>query len=39
MLSHETDDVVVVTFSPEQAYDQTPGPRAGASLSGAGGAA
>lgn len=39
MLSHQTDEVVVVTFAPEQAYDQTPGPRAGASLSSPAGAA
>lgn len=38
MLSHSPDDVVVVTFRPEQAFDQTPGPRAGASLPDAGGA-
>lgn len=39
MLGHETDDVVVVTFSPEQAFDQTPGARAGARLSSPGGPA
>lgn len=32
MLAHRPEDVVAVSFSPEQAYDQTPGPRAGASL-------
>jgi len=39
MLGQEQGDVVVLTFAPEQAYDQTPGPRAGASLAGTGGAA
>jgi hypothetical protein len=39
MLSHAADEVVVVSFSPEQAYDQTPGPRAGASLTQPGAAA
>jgi hypothetical protein len=32
MLAHRMDDVVAVTFEPEQAFDQTPGPRAGARL-------
>lgn len=32
MLAHRPQDVVAVSFTPEQAYDQTPGPRAGASL-------
>lgn len=32
MLAHRPEDVVAVSFSPEQAYDQTPGPKAGASL-------
>lgn len=39
MLGHRLDDVVAVSFSPEQAFDQTPGPKAGASLSTAAGAA
>jgi hypothetical protein len=29
MLLHPLADVVAVTFEPEQAFDQTPGPRAG----------
>ena len=32
MLAHQIDDVVAVRFTPEQAFDQTPGPRAGAAL-------
>ncbi|MGV3573212.1 MAG: hypothetical protein ACO1PB_21675 [Ramlibacter sp.] len=32
MLAHQLDDVVAVGFTPEQAFDQTPGPRAGAAL-------
>jgi hypothetical protein len=32
MLAHRLDDVVAVTFTPEQAFDQTPGPRAGTEL-------
>jgi hypothetical protein len=32
MLSHRLDEVVAVRFTPEQAFDQTPGPRAGAPL-------
>ncbi len=36
MLSHRLDDLVAITFEPEQAFDQTPGPRAGARLSGSG---
>ncbi len=32
MLAHRLDDVVAVTFEPDQAFDQTPGPRAGSSL-------
>lgn len=36
MLAHRPDEVVAVTFSPEQAYDQTPGPKAGARLPGSG---
>ena len=34
MLAHRLDDVVAVRFTPEQAFDQTPGPRAGAALGG-----
>lgn len=34
MLSHRLDDVVAVTFEPEQAFDQTPGPRAGNPMGG-----
>ena len=34
MLAHRLDDVVAISFEPEQAFDQTPGPRAGALLSG-----
>jgi hypothetical protein len=32
MLAHKLDEVVAVTFTPEQASDQTPGPRAGTPL-------
>jgi hypothetical protein len=32
MLAHRLDDVVAVRFVPEKAFDQTPGPRAGAAL-------
>jgi len=32
MLAHRLDDVVAIGFAPEQAFDQTPGPRAGAPL-------
>jgi hypothetical protein len=32
MLAHRLDEVVAVRFAPEQAFDQTPGPRAGAAL-------
>jgi hypothetical protein len=32
MLAHRVEDVVAVSFEPEQAFDQTPGPRAGARL-------
>lgn len=32
MLAHRLEDVVAVSFEPEQAFDQTPGPRAGTSL-------
>lgn len=36
MLSHRLDDLVAIRFEPEQAFDQTPGPKAGALLSGSG---
>ncbi|HSV35418.1 MAG TPA: hypothetical protein VLI46_07665 [Ramlibacter sp.] len=36
MLAYRLDDVVAIRFEPEQAFDQTPGPKAGASLSGSG---
>jgi hypothetical protein len=29
MLAHQIDDVVALEFTPEEAFDQTPGPRAG----------
>lgn len=32
MLAHRLDDLVAVSFAPEQAFDQTPGPQAGAPL-------
>ena len=32
MLGYRDGDVVALTFVPEQAFDQTPGPRAGAAL-------
>lgn len=32
MLAHRLEDVVAVTFTPEQAFDQTPGPQAGRRL-------
>lgn len=32
MLAHRLEDVVAVHFQPEQAFDQTPGPRAGTAL-------
>jgi hypothetical protein len=32
MLAHRLEDVVAVRFAPEQAFDQTPGPRAGTPL-------
>ena len=32
LLAHRLEDVVAVSFEPEQAFDQTPGPRAGAPL-------
>lgn len=37
MFAWELDDLVAISFEPEVAFDQTPGPRAGAALS-AGGA-
>jgi hypothetical protein len=39
MLAHQPEDVVAVSFTPEQAFDQTPGPKAGARLPRQGGAA
>jgi hypothetical protein len=32
MLAHRLEDVVALSFTPEQAFEQTPGPRAGASI-------
>ena len=32
MLAHRLEDVVAVRFTPEQAFDQTPGPRAGTAI-------
>jgi hypothetical protein len=32
MLAHRLDDLVAITFEPEQAFDQTPGSKAGARL-------
>jgi hypothetical protein len=32
MLAHRLEDVVAVSFEPQQAFDQTPGPRAGVRL-------
>lgn len=32
MLAHRLEDLVAVRFTPEQAFDQTPGPRAGTPL-------
>lgn len=34
MLAHQLDDLVAVSFTPELAFDQTPGPQAGAALGG-----
>ena len=34
MLAHRLEDVVAISFEPEQAFDQTPGPKAGARLAG-----
>ncbi len=39
MLAHQLNDVTAVSFRPEQAFDQTPGPKAGACLPPAGGRA
>jgi hypothetical protein len=36
LLAHRLDDVVAITFEPELAFDQTPGPRAGTQLTGNG---
>jgi hypothetical protein len=35
MLSHRVEEVVAVSFTPEHAFDQTPGPHAGTTLGGA----
>jgi len=32
MLSHDLDDVVALVFVPEEAFDQSPGPKAGAAF-------
>jgi len=32
LLSHRLDDLVAVSFEPEHAFDQTPGPKAGSAL-------
>jgi hypothetical protein len=32
MYAHRIEDLVAITFEPEQAFEQTPGPKAGASL-------
>lgn len=34
MLAHRLEDLSAVSFAPEQAFDQTPGPRAGQQLAG-----
>ena len=34
MLAHEPDEVVAISFEPELAFDQTPGPNAGTRLAG-----
>jgi hypothetical protein len=34
MLAHRLEDVVAIQFEPEQAFDQTPGPKAGAPFAG-----
>lgn len=36
MLAHQVEDVVAVSFEPEQAFDQTPGPKAGTALASGG---
>ncbi len=36
MLSHRLQDVVAISFEPQQAFNQTPGPRAGTPLAGEG---
>ena len=36
MLAHRIDDLVAISFEPELAFDQTPGPRAGTRLTGGG---
>ena len=38
MLSYPIEELVAISFEPEQAFDQTPGPKAGAPLSGGGSA-
>jgi hypothetical protein len=37
MLAHPLDELVAISFEPEQAFDQTPGPKAGAPLASMGG--
>jgi len=32
MLAHRLEDLVAISFEPSQAFDQTPGPKAGAAL-------
>jgi hypothetical protein len=32
MLAHRLEDLVAISFEPSQAFDQTPGPKAGATL-------
>ena len=32
MLAHRLEDVVAITFEPSQAFDQTPGPKAGSAI-------
>lgn len=34
MLAHRLEDLVAVSFTPEQAFEQTPGPRAGTAMGG-----
>lgn len=38
MLAYDPDDLVAVSFQPEMAFEQTPGPKAGTHLNPAGGA-